>query len=175
MTEDERLYLQFIQNNISRMNTNSSQVKGWCIAIVAALLAIYADKNNPLFIWFCFFPIIMFCFLDAFYLQQEHKFRRIYDDYVEGKENKPQVYKMPVKLYEKGLSGFLRALKSWSIWPFYLFMIFSLLMIQIISNKVIQKDTVETTKNEISITSETSEMESLSEIPIPELIIKSME
>lgn len=173
MKEDDRMYLQFLQNNISRMNTNSSQVKGWCIAIVAALLAIYADKNNPLFIWFCFFPIIMFCFLDAFYLQQEHKFRRIYDDYVDGKENKPQVYKMPVKLYEKGILGFLRALKSWSVCPFYIFMIFSLLMIQIISNKVLQKDTVETTIKEISITNEDSKDESLSEIP--ELIITSME
>ena len=173
MTEDERMYLQFLQNNISRMNTNSSQVKGWCIAIVAALLAIHADKNNSLFIWFCFFPIIMFCFLDAFYLQQEHKFRRIYEDYVDGKENKPQVYKMPVKLYEKGISGFLRALKSWSVCPFYIFMIFSLLMIQIISNKVLQKDTVETTIKEISITNEDSKDESLSEIP--ELIITSME
>lgn len=173
MTEDERLYLQFIQNNISRMNTNSSQVKGWCIAIVAALLAIYADKNNPLFIWFCLFPIIMFCILDAFYLQQEHKFRGMYEDYVDGKENKPQVYKMPVKLYEKGVSGFLRALKSWSVCPFYIFMIFSLLMIQIISNKVLQKDTVETTIKEISITNEDSKDESLSEIP--ELIITSME
>ena len=38
--EDERLYLQFLQNNIARMNTNSAQAKGWCIAIVAALLAI---------------------------------------------------------------------------------------------------------------------------------------
>ena len=29
MTEDDRLYLQFLQNNIARMNTNSAQAKGW--------------------------------------------------------------------------------------------------------------------------------------------------
>ena len=34
MTEDERLYLQFLQNNIARMNANSVQAKTWCIAIV---------------------------------------------------------------------------------------------------------------------------------------------
>lgn len=173
MTEDERLYLQFIQNNISRMNTNSSQVKGWCIAIVAALLAIYADKNNPLFIWFCLFPIIMFCVLDTFYLQQEHKFRRIYEDYVDGKENKPQVYTMPMKVYEKGLLGFLKALKSWSVCPFYILMIVSIFVIQIFSNQLIHKDSVEVTKKETLVTNEDSNNEYPSELS--ELIITSME
>ena len=56
MTEDERLYLQFLQSNIARMNTNSAQAKGWCIAIVAALLAIFAETKNILFIWICLVP-----------------------------------------------------------------------------------------------------------------------
>lgn len=75
MTEDDRLYLQFLQNNIARMNTNSVQAKGWSIAIVAALLAIFAQTNNELFIWICLIPVILFCILDALYLQQEHKFK----------------------------------------------------------------------------------------------------
>ena len=53
MTDDERLYLQFLQNNIARMNTNSAQAKGWCIAIIAALLAIFADTKNSLFLLIC--------------------------------------------------------------------------------------------------------------------------
>ena len=83
--EDERLYLQFLQNNIARMNSNSAQAKGWCIAIVAALL------------------------------QQEHKFLVMYNDYVDNKAGKPQVYKMPMNAYEKGLCGFMKALVSWSV------------------------------------------------------------
>ena len=92
MTEDERLYLQFLQNNIARMNTNSVQTKGWCVAIVSALLAIFADSKNLLFIYISIIPIIVFCFLDAFYLQQEHKFVEMYNSFVKGRDDKPSVF-----------------------------------------------------------------------------------
>lgn len=113
--EDERLYLQFLQNNIARMNTNSAQAKGWCIAIVAALLAIFSETKNELFIWICVLPVVLFCILDTLYLQQEHKFVAMYNDYVSDKSGKPEVYKMPMKAYEKGFCGFLKALASWSV------------------------------------------------------------
>lgn len=115
MTEDDRLYLQFLQDNIARMNTNSAQAKGWCIAIVAALLAIFAQTNNALFILICIVPIVLFCILDTLYLQQKHKFVGMYNDFVKDKENKPKVYEMPMKSYAKGLKGFFKALCSWSV------------------------------------------------------------
>lgn len=115
MEDDERMYLQFLQNNIARMNTNSVQSKGWCIAIVAALLAIFAQTNNELFIRICLIPVILFCILDALYLQQEHKFVGMYNDYVKDNKNKPVVYEMPMKNYAKGIKGFLKALSSWSV------------------------------------------------------------
>nr|WP_318740920.1 hypothetical protein [uncultured Treponema sp.] len=118
-TEDDRLYLQFLQNNISRMNTNSTQVKTWCMAIVAALLAIFAETKNCLFLLICFIPVILFCMLDAQYLQQEHKFVGMYNDYISGKEDKTEVYSMPMKSYAKGLKGFFKALFSWSVLPVY--------------------------------------------------------
>ncbi len=110
--EDERLYLQFLQNNIARMNSNSAQAKGWCIAIVAALLAIFSETKNELFVWICLIPVVLFCILDTLYLQQEHKFVAMYNDYVDNKAGKPQVYKMPMNAYEKGLCGFMKALVS---------------------------------------------------------------
>ncbi len=48
--EDERLYFELLQNNIGRMNSNSAQVKGWCIAIVSAMLAIYSQTQNDCFL-----------------------------------------------------------------------------------------------------------------------------
>lgn len=125
--EDERLYLQFLQNNIARMNTNSAQAKGWCIAIVAALLAIFSETKNELFVWICLLPVILFCILDTLYLQQEHKFVAMYNDYVNGKIDKSEAYKMPMKAYEKGICVFFKALKSWSI-----SLVYGLLLIVII-------------------------------------------
>ena len=113
--EDERLYLQFLQNNIARMNTNSAQAKEWCVAIVAALLAIFSETKNELFVWICLLPVILFCILDTLYLQQEHKFVAMYNDYVSDKVGESRVYKMPMKAYEKGLCGFMKALMSWSV------------------------------------------------------------
>ena len=113
--EDERLYLQFLQNNIARMNSNSAQAKEWCIAVVAALLAIFSETKNELFVWICLIPTVLFCILDTLYLQQEHKFIGMYNDYISGKDCKPVVYTMPMKSYEKGFCGFLKALKSWSV------------------------------------------------------------
>ena len=97
------------------MNTNSTQAKGWCIAIVAALLAIFAETKNSIFLWICLIPIVLFCFLDALYLQQEHKFIGMYNDFIKDKEQKPSVYEMPMKNYEKGFCGFMKALFSWSV------------------------------------------------------------
>lgn len=113
--EDERLYLQFLQDNIARMNSNSAQAKGWCIAIVAALLAIFSETKNELFVWICLIPTVLFCILDTLYLQQEHKFVGMYNDYISNNNRKPAVYTMPMKSYEKGFCGFLKALMSWSV------------------------------------------------------------
>lgn len=129
--EDERLYLQFLQNNIARMNTNSAQAKGWCIAIVAALLAIFSETKNELFVWICLIPVVLFCILDTLYLQQEHKFVAMYNDYVDNKAGKPQVYKMPMKAYEKGLCGFMKALMSWSVIIPYGLLLITMVGIQI--------------------------------------------
>ncbi len=117
--EDERLYLQFLQNNIARMNTNSCQTKSWCIAIVAALLAIFAETKNFLFIRISAVSVILFCILDTLYLQQEYKFVNMYNDYVKEKEPRPKTYEIPVRDYEKGIKGFFKAFRSWSILLIY--------------------------------------------------------
>ena len=44
--ESDRVkHLEFLQTNIARMNQCSFQMKGWAIAIVSALLAVYAANN----------------------------------------------------------------------------------------------------------------------------------
>lgn len=127
--EDERMYLQFLQNNIARMNTNSCQTKSWCIAIVTALLAIFAETKNFLFALICIVPVILFCILDTLYLQQEHKFVGMYNDYVKGEVAKTGTYKMPIRNYERGVKGFFKAFRSWSIMLIYPTLLFSALLI----------------------------------------------
>ncbi len=67
------------------------------------------------FLWFCLIPIVLFCFLDTLYLQQEHKFVEMYNAYVKDKTNKSEVFDMPMKNYAKSIKGFFKAFLSWSI------------------------------------------------------------
>ena len=99
MEEQKIKHLEMIQGIITRMNQNSFMLKGWMITIVSALLAIYADKGNIGYLIVSIFPILVFWLLDAYYLQQERKFRGIYSDIVEGKDL--PLFKMPIGEYNK--------------------------------------------------------------------------
>lgn len=79
--EDNRIkHLEMIQNKISRMNSNSFQIKGWMIAVVSALFAICVSSNNVSYIYVALIPTLAFWLLDAYYLNQERRFRELYKD-----------------------------------------------------------------------------------------------
>ncbi len=98
MEQEKMKHLEFIQNIINRMNTNSFQIKEWMIAIVSALLALYANSNNATFVFVAIAPTIIFWYLDAYYLQQERKFRKLYDD-VLSNDSKIPTFSMPIQNY----------------------------------------------------------------------------
>ncbi|MCK9574095.1 MAG: hypothetical protein M0R20_06880 [Candidatus Omnitrophica bacterium] len=73
-------HLEFIQNVITRMNSNSFIIKGWTITIFSALLAFFVKCAEIKYLFVIFFPIFMFWWLDSFYLSQERKYRKLYDE-----------------------------------------------------------------------------------------------
>lgn len=79
MSEDQRLHLQFIQGVITRMNTNSTRMKGWMVAIVSALLALYANSSNPSYLWVAIAPVVLFWIFDTYYLRLERQYRMLYN------------------------------------------------------------------------------------------------
>lgn len=71
-------HLKMLQAVITRMAGNSFQVKTWCITLVSALLALSAkDAKNMIYV--AFLPVLMFWWLDAFFLHQEKLFRELFD------------------------------------------------------------------------------------------------
>lgn len=114
-------HLEFIQNIITRMNTNSFQLKGLTITIVSALIAVYASTQKLSFLLIGIFPTIIFWFLDSYYLQQERKFRGVYND-VAGitKANEVKEYEMPIQKYKGGKYSYFNVFKSKTIVWFYL-------------------------------------------------------
>ena len=73
-------YLQTIQGVITRLAANSFLLKGWSVTIVVALFSLAAIETNKRFIWIAYFPVIIFWFLDAYYLSQERKYKDLYNE-----------------------------------------------------------------------------------------------
>ena len=118
MKSEEIQHLEFIQNIINRMNSNSFQIKEWMITVVSALLALYASSSNETYIFVAIVPTLMFWFLDAYYLQQERKFRAVYNDVLADKSKIP-LFTMPIQNYIGGRYSYWGTLFSKTIGWFY--------------------------------------------------------
>lgn len=121
--EEKIKHLEFIQNIITRMNSNSFAIKGWMVTIVSALLALYANSNNEIFMFIAIVPTSIFWLLDAFYLAQERRFRCLYDDVIHDRIT--PVFSMKPK---DNTVCYFEVLWSKTIWPLYLPVIVALLI-----------------------------------------------
>ncbi|HBO6814366.1 hypothetical protein P3818_09685 [Pseudomonas aeruginosa] len=115
-------HLTFVQGVISRMAANSFLVKGWTIALVAALLAIGADKFTFSYLIIVLVPVILFWWLDAFYLHQETLYRKLYE-IVASKEDRDIDFDMNALGLKNQIKSFKEIAVSKSISPFYLVII----------------------------------------------------
>lgn len=109
-TEDDRKYLEFIQNIIARMNQCSFKLKQWVVILVGSIfsLTVFSIKFIPI----AFLPIVIFCLLDAYYLHQERKYRVLYN-------KKVPVYDLSASHYLRGFCEYVKIIFSISILPFY--------------------------------------------------------
>lgn len=71
-------HLDFIQAVITRMNRCSFLLKGWSVTLVSALFAFAAKGIDSRFVLVAYFPAIAFWVLDAFFLDQEKRYRKLY-------------------------------------------------------------------------------------------------
>jgi hypothetical protein len=114
------------------MNTNSFQIKGMSITIIAAILALYASSSIPIYFFIALIPTIMFWFLDAYYLQQERKFRGVYNDVAQLNQETNSIairdFEMPLQKYTGGKYSYAKVFWSKTIWPIYLIPLIALLV-----------------------------------------------
>ncbi len=71
-------HLEMLQAVITRMAGNSFLIKGWCVTLVSALLALSA-KDAKSMVFVAYLPVLMFWWLDSFFLRQERLFRKLFD------------------------------------------------------------------------------------------------
>lgn len=127
---DRRLHLQFVQNVITRMNTNSFQIKTWTVTIFAAFIALAVNSRNYVYILVSIVPTVLFWLLDSYYLQQERKFRGLYNDVIAGKVT---CYTMPINGYCGGKYKFTKVLLSKTLMLFYATIIICIIVLTLIA------------------------------------------
>ena len=116
--EDKRKHLEFIENTITRMNTNSFIIKGWVITLVSALFALAAKDVNRLYLSIAYVPIPMFWIIDGFHLSKERQFRELYEKVASMNEQDID-FLMNVGEYNKDRNTCFRAIFSHILLPFY--------------------------------------------------------
>lgn len=71
-------HLEMIHTVINRMANNSFMLKGWAVTLVTGVFVLSAHNANQVFVLVAYVPIVLFWFLDSYYLQLERKFRVLY-------------------------------------------------------------------------------------------------
>ncbi|MDR2251500.1 MAG: hypothetical protein LBD98_01495 [Endomicrobium sp.] len=100
MNEERQQHLEFIHNTIARMNENSFKIKELAVLLATVVLTIYATDKSAKVLLVSIFPTIILWILDTYYLQQERKFRGVYDDVAGLKNiNDVKTYEMPIQEY----------------------------------------------------------------------------
>jgi hypothetical protein len=82
--EDRRKHLDFIQSTISRMSAASSTSKSWLLPVVTVAYGYALTQHAGSAAWLGVGAVVLFAYLDANYLRQEKRFRRLYKAVAEG-------------------------------------------------------------------------------------------
>ncbi len=89
-----------------------------------------ADKNEPRLAMIAIIPVLLFLFLDAYYLSLEKGYRKSYNTFIEKlHSNDINVDDLFVVASEGGkVNNLIASLASFSIWPFYLTLLIMLVI-----------------------------------------------
>lgn len=125
--DDSRQYILMLQDIITRMATNSSNCKAWTITIVTAMMAMMiAVPALHCLLLLILVPLILFCYLDIYYLSLEKDFRNLQAAYIAKLKSKEDCSSMmfdfnpQVLGVNKNKASFKKALlKSKSTWLMY--------------------------------------------------------
>lgn len=77
-------HLQMIQSVVSRLASQSTTVKGWCVTVTGALLGFGATRSTPLVAFVAVYVVVAFAVLDAYYLALERGYRSLYASAARG-------------------------------------------------------------------------------------------
>jgi len=114
-------HLAILQSVMQRMASNSANCKAWCVALVSAILVLVAEPGSSRPALLAAVPTVLFLLLDTYYLALERRFRDSYNRFI-GVLHRNRIDLLDLYAVGPGPLGacaYIGALRSWSIWPFY--------------------------------------------------------
>jgi hypothetical protein len=128
MSDEKLKHLEFIQNVISRMNSNSFLIKGWTITLVSALFALAAKDANINYVLITYVVIPIFWFLDGFFIATERQYRDLYNE-IRQKQDSEIDFDMNTSRFNTGNKTWLCGVFSKTLIPYYGISLLATLMV----------------------------------------------
>lgn len=123
--------IDIIQSIISRMGSNSFLIKWWTITLTVWIIALdkFNENNRVVLLWLSLFSIFVFWLLDAYYLQQEKLYRKLYKRIVENREKSDEfIFDMDTDRVFWRKECFIHIMFSKTVRPLYVLLIMFLLV-----------------------------------------------
>ncbi len=109
--------IEIIQDIIKRMAFNSFMIKGWVITLVVVALLLKGTKYQ---IGIAFIPLLVFWFLDAYFLWQERLYRKLYEWVITNRLNTEEyLFNMNAYRFKDKVQSRVRIMFSITLGWFY--------------------------------------------------------
>jgi len=110
--------LDIIQSIIKRMAKNSFQIKGWTITLVVGSMVL---STNPLHRKFSFIPCCVFWYLDAYFLQIERQYRKLWEWVILNRSKSDEnLFDLKARdRFSKDVDNIFEIMLSKTLLPFY--------------------------------------------------------
>ena len=125
--------IDIIQDIIKRMANNSFLIKGWAITLIVGTLLL---KNSREQSFLAFIPLIVFWYLDAYFLWQERMYRKLYNWVITNRlKSRKMLFDMNATRFIKDVDSKIKIMFSITLRWFYLSILIVLLIYIIIIYK----------------------------------------
>ena len=124
-------HLEMVQSVINRMASNSFQLKGWSVVLVSALLVLVSEKDST-WLLISLVPTLVFWGLDAYFLCQERRYRRLYDHVCKLEPDKIN-FSMATSCFSGRYLTWFSSFRSITLVPFYLALVAGVVAVAVIS------------------------------------------
>ena len=109
--------IDLVQAVVTRMANTSFLIKGWSVTMMTF---IFATKSEPKALPLVFVPILLFWVLDAYFLQQERLYRKLYQWIVENRMlSDKYLFSLSTARVKDQKKSLLRVMFSTTIMVFY--------------------------------------------------------